>query len=221
MRRRTPACSGFRASSSMLPFQTAREIRDAVAARQGLGRRRVRRSAGPHRRGQPVAERLSHRGRGPSARLGARGRPRQAIGASRRRSDRRERQHHDARYHDHRRVTHARDIRATLRRDRRKQARIGRRRHHGEDQLRRVRDGIVHRELGVRPFTQPVEPRSHLGRIEWRLGRGRGGRHVPDCPRLRHRRIHQTAGFTLRHRRLEADLRARIALRVDCVCVFT
>ena len=59
--------------------------------------------------------------------------------------------------------------------DGRRAARSGRRRHRRQDQLRRVRDGLVDRELGVRPDAQSVGARPHARRIERRLGgRGRG-----------------------------------------------
>ena len=44
-----------------------------------------------------------------------------------------------------------------------------------QDQLRRVRDGLVERELGVRAGPQPVGPRAGPGRLE-RRQRGRGRR---------------------------------------------
>jgi hypothetical protein len=92
-------------------------------------------------------------------------------------------------------------------------ARGGRRGHRRQDQLRRVRDGLVERELGVRRRAQPVGARSHARRIERRLGRGRGRRLRAARARLRHRRIDPAAGRLLRRRRPEADLRPRVALR--------
>ena len=47
-----------------------------------------------------------------------------------------------------------------------------RRGYHRQDQLRRVRDGIVERELGVRTGTESVGADSHAGRIERRIGGG-------------------------------------------------
>ena len=76
--------------------------------------------------------------------------------------------------------------------------RAGRRRAGRQDQLRRVRDGLVERELGVRAGAQPVGPRHGPRRFErWlrRRGRRRGGR----------------VGARDRHRRLGAP--ARVALR--------
>ena len=66
-------------------------------------------------------------------------------------------------------------LRAAVRRDRRLAARAGGRGHRRQDQLRRVRDGIVDRELGVRPDAQSVGTIPDTGRVQRRLGGG-GGR---------------------------------------------
>ena len=76
---------------------------------------------------------------------------------------------------DHRGVAHPRGLRAALRRDRRRAPRSGRRGHRRQDQLRRVRDGLVDGELRVRPDAQPVGARSHARRLERRLRGGGGG----------------------------------------------
>ncbi len=60
---------------------------------------------------------------------------------------------------DDRRLAHPRALRSALQRDRRRSARRRRRRHRRQDQLRRVRDGIVDRELRVRTDAQPVGAR--------------------------------------------------------------
>ena len=52
----------------------------------------------------------------------------------------------------------------------------GRRRPGRQDELRRVRDGLLERELGVRSGAQPVGPGHGSRRLVRRLGRGRGGR---------------------------------------------
>ena len=77
----------------------------------------------------------------------------------------------------------------------------GRRRRRGEDEHGRVRDGLEHRELRVPAHPQPLGPRARAGRLERRLGRGRG--RVPGAvvARLRHRRLDPPAGGALRHRR--------------------
>ena len=93
------------------------------------------------------------------------------------------------------------------------------RRRDGQDQLRRVRDGIVDRELRVRTVAQSVESGSHLRRFERRIGRRGRRRLLADRARLRYRRLDPAARVALRHRRPEADLRPRLAIRVDRVCV--
>ena len=116
------------------------------------------------------------------------------------------------RAHD-RLVADPRQLHPAVRRDGRRAARIGRRRHRRQDELRRVRDGIVQRELGVRPGAQSLGHRSHARRIERRFG-GRRRRAVRAArARIRYRRIDPSAGVVLRRRRAQADLRARVALR--------
>ena len=92
-------------------------------------------------------------------------------------------------------------------------ARARRRGHRRQDQLRRVRDGLVHRELRVRTDAQPVGPDAHARRIERRIGRRGRRRHGAGRARVRHRRIDPPAGRALRRRRPQADLRPRLALR--------
>ena len=82
-----------------------------------------------------------------------------------------------------------------------------------QDQHGRVRDGLVHRELGLRADPQPVGPDARAGRLERRLG-GRGRRRAGAArARHRHRRLDPPAGRALRHRRAEAHLRRGLALR--------
>ncbi len=66
---------------------------------------------------------------------------------------------------------------ARLRRHRRRASRRGRRRHPREDQHGRVRDGLLERELGLRPDAEPVGPRracrgarARARRRRWRRG---------------------------------------------------
>ena len=60
-----------------------------------------------------------------------------------------------------------------------------------QDEHRRVRDGLVDRELGVRPDAQPVGPDARAGRLGRRVGR-RGRRRARAVgARLRHRRLDQ------------------------------
>ena len=72
--------------------------------------------------------------------------------------------------------------------------RRGRRR---QDQLRRVRDGLVDGELGVRPGAQSVGARSHSGRLERRIGGGRRRGDDAARARLGHRRLDPPAGGAL------------------------
>ena len=82
-----------------------------------------------------------------------------------------------------------------------------------QDEPRRVRDGLVDRELGVRPDPQPARPDRVPGRVERRLGgRRRGGVRAARA-RFRHRRIDPAARRALRGRRRQAHLRACLALR--------
>ena len=77
----------------------------------------------------------------------------------------------------------------------------------GEDEPRRVRDGLVDRELRVRPDPQPARPVAGARRLERRIGGGgRGGLRAARA-RLRHRRLDPAARGALRRRRREADLR--------------
>ena len=76
----------------------------------------------------------------------------------------------------------------------RREARSGRGSHRRQDQLRRVRDGIVDRELCIRPDQESVGDRSDSGRAEWRLGGCRRRRDDTAGARIRHRRIDPAAG---------------------------
>ena len=117
------------------------------------------------------------------------------------------------------RIADPRALRVAVRRDGRRAARARRRRHRRQDDLRRVRDGIVDRELRVRSVAQPVGARSDAGRIERRIGGRRRRGHDAARARLGHRRIDPAAGRALRHRRAQADVRPRLALRAHRVRV--
>ena len=99
---------------------------------------------------------------------------------------------------------------------RRRGGRTARERRRGDcrqDQLRRIRDGVVDRELGLRRDPQPVESGADSRRIERRLG-GRGGRAAGAArARFGHRRIDPAAGGALRSDRPQAHLRPRLTLR--------
>ena len=90
----------------------------------------------------------------------------------------------------------------------------GRRRHRPrQDEPRRVRHGVVHRELGIRAVAQSLRDRSRTGRIERRLRRRRRGSPGARGSGLRYRRIHSPARGADRDRRAEAHLRTSVALR--------
>ena len=105
-------------------------------------------------------------------------------------------------------------LRPAVHRDRRRAPRGGRRDHRRQDEPRRVRDGLVHRELGLsarRAIRGTL--RSHARRIQRRIGRRRGR---AACARSRSAptpAARSASPRPLRHRRLEADLRTRVPLR--------
>ena len=114
---------------------------------------------------------------------------------------------------DDRRLEDPRELRAGLRLDRRRALQAARAAPARQDEHRRVRDGLVDRELGVRPDAQPVGPDARPGRLG-RRQRGRGQRRARAVgARLRHRRLDQAADCALRQCRAAADLRHRLALR--------
>ena len=84
----------------------------------------------------------------------------------------------------------------------------GRQGQHG-----RVRDGLLHRELGVLPHSQPVGHRARARGQQRRPGRGGRRRRVRLLPRLGHGRKHPAARVAVRHRRHEAHVRAGQPLR--------
>ncbi len=117
------------------------------------------------------------------------------------------------------RLPHPRRVRPTLRRDGCRPARSRRRHRHRKDELRRVRDGLLHRALGVRPVTQPVGGGPDARGLERRVGRRRLGRLHADRAGVRYRRLNSPACRVLRRARAETDLRPRVALRSDRVCL--
>ena len=82
-----------------------------------------------------------------------------------------------------------------------------------QDEHGRVRDGIVHRELRVRPVEKPVGSDARPGRFRRGVRGGRVGRPCSLGSRFRHRRVDQAAGRALRQRRAASDVRDRVALR--------
>ena len=124
---------------------------------------------------------------------------------------------HDEGHPNDVRLEDPRRLRAALRRDGLDQA-VGRRlRARRQDELRRVRDGLLERELGVRPRAQPLGPRDRAGRVERRQRGGGRERHGRVGARHRHRRLGAPARLAQRRRRAEADLRAHQPVRPDRV----
>ncbi len=82
-----------------------------------------------------------------------------------------------------------------------------------QDEHRRVRHGLVDRELGLRPFAQSLGSEPRARRLRWRHRGGGLGRSRTLGPRLRHGRLDQAAVRALRQRRAAADLRHGVALR--------
>ena len=76
--------------------------------------------------------------------------------------------------------------------------RRGRRSDSRQDELRRVRHGVVEREFGVRTGAQSGGAGSRAGRIERRIGGGGGAGHGGGVAGQRYRRIHPAAGVVLR-----------------------
>ena len=122
-------------------------------------------------------------------------------------------QHVHARHSDHVLVQDPRRVEAAVRRNHRHQARCSGRRRDRQDQPRRVRDGIEHRELGVRPDAQPARHLAGARRQQWRQrGSGRRGICVRR-PRQRHRRLDSPTGGAVRCRRCQTDVRLCQPLR--------
>ncbi len=90
-----------------------------------------------------------------------------------------------------------------------------RRRGSGQDQHRRIRHGLLHRELGLRPHPQPLGPRARPGRLLRRICGGGGRPHVLCRPGHRYRRLRPSAGCLLRRHRPQDLLRPCFALWFD------
>ena len=114
---------------------------------------------------------------------------------------------------DHLCVAHPRGLPPRLRRDGRRARPRRRAGQPRQGQHGRVRDGLVQRDLGLRPRAQPVGSHEGARRQLGRQRRGRGWRLRPVGARLRHGWLDPPAGRPVRHRRHEADLRRRLALR--------
>ena len=93
-----------------------------------------------------------------------------------------------------------------------------------QDQQRRIRHGLVERDLvhgpgDVAVAAQGLEHAARSGRLVRRLGRGGGGASGARRDRHRHRRLDPPARGVHRHRRHQADLRPLLALGHRRVCV--
>ncbi len=135
----TPDTAGALRAAFVDGATTATAICEAVLARIAARERRTGRDARRRRGG-----RASPRG-GP--RRAGRPPARRAAG---RRARRRQGQPLHSRPHDDRRLARAGELRAALQRDRRRAPRARRRDRRRQDQLRRVRHGLVDRTLGLR-----------------------------------------------------------------------
>ena len=120
---------------------------------------------------------------------------------------------HHHRHADHLRLAHPGGLAPAVRRDDHAAAEAGRRDHPRQDQHGRVRHGLVHRELRVRPQPQPVGPGQDPGRLVRRVRRRGGGLRGAAGRRHRHRRLDPPARRGLRHRRHQAHLRRLVPVR--------
>ncbi len=105
------------------------------------------------------------------------------------------------------------EFRAALRRHRGRSVAQPRRRADRQDELRRVRHGLLDRELRVWPLVQSLGSEPGAGWLLRRLGRRRSGGSMSGGARHRHRRLDSPAGGILRHRRVQTHLRPRQPLR--------
>ena len=106
-------------------------------------------------------------------------------------------------------------VRPSLRRDRCDQAAQRRSGDRGQDEPRRVRHGVLHRELGVWDHLQPLGPDPGARWIVGRLRGLRGSRLVAPRLRLRHGRLDTPTSLFVRCGWDEADLRNGEPVRVD------
>ena len=128
-------------------------------------------------------------------------------------------QHLHARLADNGLIEGARRLHAAVRCHRCGVAASRRRRDRRKDELRRVRNGIVDRELRAGSVAQPLGSRAHAGRVERWIRRRRGRRLRAGCARIRYRRIDPPARGLLRPCRAQAHLRARVEVRPARVCL--
>ena len=161
--------------------------------------------AGVRRSGESQDQRLPDAFTGAGAERGARGgredceRRRSRIAG--RRAGRGEGRDRHARAADHVRLETAGELRSSVRCHGGDPAGAGRRRDPGQDQLRRVRHGIVERKLRVRAGAESGGAGSRSRRIERRVGGGGGAGDGAGVARLGYRRLHPAAGLVLRRQR--------------------
>ncbi len=151
-----------------------------------------------HRRWRAFERRVLRRVRGgsrgrrarrlPVARR-ARRRERCAGRAPARRADRCEGHLLHRGHRDHGRVADPGGLPAAVHRHGRTEAAGVRRAAARQDEHGRVRDGVIERELGVWPGSNPWDPRARARWLLGRLGRGRGRAAGPVGDRHRHRRL--------------------------------
>ena len=191
--------------------QTAEGDRAVIDTLQAHGRggSRPARARRGLRRG--ARRRLPRGDRGPGP--GAARLPPRRRRARRRRPDRAQGRDHDEGHPDDGGLEDPRRLHARLRLDGRRALQGGRPAHPGQDEPGRVRHGLVHRELGLRPDAEPVGSRARAGRLVGRLGSGGRRRARALGARHRHRRLRQAARLALRRRRPAPDLRHGLALR--------
>ncbi len=127
--------------------------------------------------------------------------------------DRTQGRHLDEGRRNDRRLEDPRRLRAGVRFDRRRTLQGRGPAGDRQDEHRRVRDGLVDRELRLRPLPQPLGPDAGT----WRLGRRHSGSGFRGArtlgPRLGHRRLDQAALGAVRQRRPTPDLRDGLAIR--------
>ena len=182
-----------------------RRHRRAGPFRIAEGHRRRRAAPGPDRRPRGRDPCVQPRDGRAGARCCGSGRCRsggRTAGRSARRcADRVEGQHVHPRGAHHVFVEDPRGLAASVRRDRGHQAGRRRSRRDRQDQPRRVRHGVEHREQRVRPHPEPPRHQPGAGRVE-RWQRSGGRRRVRRSePRQRHGRLDPPARCTVRRGR--------------------
>ena len=177
---------------------TAEDALGLLERARGLVGRAPRRVRGGRRRARRRAPRVS---------------PPRRVRRGQRRPDRPQGRDLDEGRRDDGRLEDPRRLRAGLRLDGGGALQGGGHAADRQDEHRRVRDGLVDRELRLRAVAQPVGPDPRPRRLGRRHRSGRLRRARALGARLRHGRLDQAAVGALRQRRPAADLRHRLALR--------